>query len=389
MYRQTRAQEATPATLNRQVSFGRRSNFGILLVSRILPWRGSPRFLHHKVVAMAQQSFLVASQRYRSFTGHLRDTFACRVHKVCIDAGFTCPNRDGSVATGGCIYCNNGSFSPGNRRLPVVEQITRGCHYLRQRYGARKFIAYFQAYTNTYGDLQHLKDLYDAALACEDIVGLAIGTRPDCVPDDVLDLLADYASRTYLWLELGLESGHDRTLAWLNRGHTVAAFDDAVRRAQRRHLRLCAHVILGLPGESPAAMRQTVQHLAILRVDAVKLHHLHVVRHTVLETMYRRGEVALLELDAYAPLVVDCLEILPPETIIMRLLGDAPRATLVAPTWSLAKQAALRRIESELERRDTYQGRYYVAVPAAEAVLQPCDPSQPSGFLPIPLEASR
>jgi hypothetical protein len=281
------------------------------------------------------------------------------VQKVCIDAGFTCPNRDGALAVGGCIYCNNTSFSPGKRRLSVTEQVERGKRFLRQRYGAERFIAYFQAYTNTYGDVRLLQRLYDEALACEAVVGLAVGTRPDCVPDDVLDMLADYASRTYLWLELGLESGHDQTLAWLNRGHTVAAFDDAVRRAQQRQLRVCAHVILGLPGESPAAMLDTVRHLAALRVDAVKLHHLHVVRHTVLEKMYHSGAVTLLSLDEYAALVVDCLEVLPPEMIIMRLMGDAPRATLVAPAWSLHKPAALRRITQELTQRQTYQGKRF------------------------------
>jgi len=204
-----------------------------------------------------------------------------------------------------------------------------------------------------------LQRLYDEALACEDIVGLAIGTRPDCVPEAVLDLLADYASRTYLWLELGLESGYDQTLVWLNRGHTVAAFDDAVRRAQHHHLRLCTHVILGLPGESPADMLATVRYLAALRLNAIKLHHLHVVRHTGLEKLYHQGKVPLFSLEDYATLVVDCLEVLPPETVIMRLMGDAPRALLVAPTWSLDKRAALRRIEQELERRDTYQGKRY------------------------------
>jgi radical SAM protein (TIGR01212 family) len=295
--------------------------------------------------------------RYNNFTTHLRQTFGCRVHKVSIDAGFTCPNRDGGVAVGGCIYCNNASFSPGNKRLSVTDQLEQGKLVLRRRYGATKFIAYFQAYTNTYRDIEHLKRLYDEALACEDIVGLSIGTRPDCVADDVLDLLADYASRTYLWLELGLESGHDQTLALLNRGHTVDAFNDAVSRAQLRNLRLCAHIILGLPGETTDDMRETIQHLADLRLDAVKLHHLHVVQHTVLEKMYQRGEVPLLSLDDYAALVVDCLEYLPPEMIIMRLMGDAPRAMLDAPTWSQDKQSVLQCIERELQRRDTYQGK--------------------------------
>jgi radical SAM protein (TIGR01212 family) len=302
-------------------------------------------------------------QRYRNFTTHLRQTFGCRVHKVSIDAGFTCPNRDGNVAVGGCIYCNNTSFSPGNRRLSVGAQLERGKRFLRRRYGAEKFIAYFQAYSNTYGDVPQLQALYDEALASEDIVGLAIGTRPDCVPDAVLDLLAAYASRTYLWLELGLESGHDQTLALLNRGHSVAAFDDAVRRAQQRQLQICTHIILGLPDETPEAMYATVRHVAALGLDAVKLHHLHVVRHTVLEKMYQRGDVSLLSLEAYATLVVDCLELLPPEMIIMRLMGDAPPAMLVAPTWSQPKQAALQHIEQELERRGTYQGRRYDCQP--------------------------
>lgn len=308
---------------------------------------------------MSQSAVVPFHNRYVRFTDHLRQTFACRVHKVCIDAGFTCPNRDGTVASGGCIYCNNVSFSPGNRRLSVTEQIEQSKPFLRKRYKAQKFVAYFQAYTNTYGDVRQLKSLYDEALASDDIVGLSIGTRPDCVSDEVLDLLADYASHTYLWLELGLESGHDQTLTLINRGHTVAAFDDAVHRAQQRGLRLCAHVILGLPGESTAAMVETARHLAALRLDAVKLHHLHVVRHTVLEKMYQRGDLTLFSLDAYARVVVDCLEALPPAMIVMRLIGDAPRSTLVAPAWSLHKQAALRRIEQELERRDTYQGKHY------------------------------
>src|SRR5215813_6728460 len=298
-------------------------------------------------------------KRYNSYNRLLKDTFDARVYKIGLRLDFTCPNRDGTVAVGGCIYCNNASFSPGNRRLSVTEQLQQGKRFLRQRYGAQKFIAYFQAYTNTYGEAHRLRELYDEALAGEDIVGLAIGTRPDCVPEAVLDLLADYAARTYLWLELGLESEYDHTLTLLNRGHTVAAFDDAVRRAQQRHLRLCTHVILGLPGESLADMLATVRYLAALRLDAIKLHHLHVVRHTVLEKLYYQGKVPLLSLEDYAPLVVDCLELLPPEMIIMRLMGDAPRAMLVAPTWSLDKRAALQRIAQELERRDTYQGRRY------------------------------
>lgn len=303
----------------------------------------------------------IAVSRYVRFTDHLRQTFSCRVHKISLDAGFTCPNRDGTVAVGGCIYCNNASFSPGNRRLSVAEQIERAKDFLRKRYKAQKFIAYFQAYTNTYGDVRQLQRLYDEALSCDDVVGLAIGTRPDCVSDAVIDLLADYASRLYVWLELGLESSHDRTLSFINRGHTAAAFDDAVSRCQARGLRLCAHVILGLPGETHADMLATARHLADLHLDAIKLHNLHIVRHTVLEKMYRQGRVPLLDLDAYVELVADCLELLPPDTIIMRLMGDAPRDMLVAPAWSLQKQTVIAKIASELERRDSYQGKFYRA----------------------------
>lgn len=299
--------------------------------------------------------------RYVSYANHLRQIFGCRVQKVSIDAGFTCPNRDGSVTTGGCIYCNNTSFSPTNRRLSVTEQLENGKRFLRRRYGAKKFIAYFQAYTNTYADIAYLKALYDEALTCDDIVGLSIGTRPDCVADPVLDLLADYASRTHLWLELGLESGHDKTLARINRGHTVAAFDDAVSRSRLCNLNLCAHLILGLPGETRDEILATVRHVADLRLDAVKLHHLHIVRQTVLEKMYRQGDVELLSLDAYAALVADSLELLPPDTIIMRLMGDAPPDKLVAPMWSQDKRTALNRIEQELERRDIQQGSAYRA----------------------------
>jgi radical SAM protein (TIGR01212 family) len=312
---------------------------------------------------MSQSTTRRAAKRYTSFPDHLRQTFACRVYKIGLDAGFTCPNRDGSVAVGGCIYCNNASFSPGNRRASVVEQLEAGKRFLRRRYRAQKFIAYFQAYTNTYGDVHTLESLYDTALASDDVVGLSVGTRPDCVADEVLDLLADYASKTYFWLELGLESGQDRTLELINRGHTAAAFDDAVQRARRRGLRVGTHIILGLPGETAADMLDTARRLARLRVDAVKIHNLHVVRQTVLEKMYRRGAVSVLDLDTYATRVVDCLEVLPPPTIIMRLMGDAPRSMLVAPEWSLHKQAVIRRIEQELKRRNTWQGRYYT--PAA------------------------
>ncbi|HEV3258142.1 MAG TPA: TIGR01212 family radical SAM protein [Gemmataceae bacterium] len=298
-------------------------------------------------------------RRYRAFSGFLRERFGTRVYRVTIDAGFTCPNVDGSVAVGGCVYCDNRSFSP-NRRLPrtgVREQVRRGVAILQERYGADRFLAYFQAATNTYAPPEKLRRLYDEALDHPQIVGLAIGTRPDCVPDPVLDLVDGYARERYVCLELGLQSIHDRSLDWMNRGHHHDAFVDAVRRCQGRGLDLCAHVILGLPGETHADMLATAEALAGLPVQAVKIHNLHVVRDTPLECMYRAGEVRMLERDEYVQVVCDFLERLPPAMVIQRLSGDAPPDYLVAPQWCLDKPGLLRAIHAELQRRDSWQGK--------------------------------
>ena len=298
-------------------------------------------------------------RRYRSFSGFLRERFGTRVYRVTIDAGFTCPNVDGSVAVGGCVYCDNRSFSP-NRRLPragVREQVRRGVAILQKRYGANRFLAYFQAATNTYAAPDRLRRLYDEALDHPQIVGLAIGTRPDCVPDPVLDLIEGYARDRYVCLELGLQSVHDRSLDWMNRGHHYDAFVDAVRRCQGRGLDLCAHVILGLPGETHADMLATAEALASLPVHAVKIHNLHVVRDTPLERLYRAGQVQMLELDEYVQVVCDFLERLPRHVVIQRLSGDAPPEYLVAPGWCLDKPGLLRSIHAELARRDSWQGK--------------------------------
>src|SRR5215471_7691045 len=223
-------------------------------------------------------------RRYYALSRFLRERFGAKVYRVTIDAGFTCPNVDGTVAVGGCVYCDNRSFSP-NRRLPratVREQVQRGVAILQKRYGAERFIAYFQAATNTYAPVSKLRRLYDEALTHSDVVGLAIGTRPDCVPDPVLELIQEFARDRYVCLELGLQTVHDRSLDWMNRGHHMDAFYDAVTRCQGRGLDLCAHVILGLPGESHEDMMETARVLACLPVQAVKIHNLHVVKDTPL-----------------------------------------------------------------------------------------------------------
>src|SRR5437764_9351473 len=301
------------------------------------------------------------TRRYRSLASSLRERFGLRVRTVTIDAGFTCPNVDGTVTTGGCVYCDNRSFSP-NRRLPrrsVTAQVERGVAILQKRYGADKFLAYFQAATNTYAPLDKLRRLYDEALDHPQIVGLAIGTRPDCVPDPVLDLLEGYARDRYVCLELGLQTMHNRSLDWMNRGHHFDAFVDAVSRSQGRGLDLCAHVILGLPGESSDDMLATASALAALPVNAVKIHNLHVVKNTPLERMYQAGEVRLLERAEYVQIVCDFLERLPPAMVIHRLNGDAPPDYLVAPQWCLDKSSLLRAIHAEQDRRGTRRGKGY------------------------------
>jgi radical SAM protein (TIGR01212 family) len=298
-------------------------------------------------------------RRYYSFSRFLRERFGSRVFRVTIDAGFTCPNVDGTVTTGGCVYCDNRSFSP-NRRLPratIAAQVERGVTLLGRRYGAERFLAYFQAATNTHASVDRLRRLYDEALAHPQIVGLAIGTRPDSVPDPVLDLLEGYARRLYVCLELGLQSVHDRSLDWMNRGHHFDAFLDAVRRCQGRGVDLCAHVILGLPGESWDDMLATADVLAALPVQGVKIHNLHVVRGTPMEQMYEAGEVPMLEHDEYVRLVCDFVERLRPDMVLHRLNGDAPPDYLVAPLWCAEKHELLRAIQEEMERRDSWQGK--------------------------------
>lgn len=307
----------------------------------------------------------VSEPFYRSFRQFLTERFGERVHRIALDGGFTCPNVDGTVTTGGCVYCDNRSFSP-NRRLPrrsIREQVEHGMKLLRARYGTKKFLAYFQAGTNTHGPVEKLRRLYDEALAHPDIVGLMIGTRPDCLPEPVLDLITEYARRCWVCLEIGLQSIHDRSLHWMNRGHDAACFVDAVRRSRGRGFDLCVHVILGLPGETHADMMLTADACAALGLDAIKVHNLHVVRDTPLEKMYHRGEVPIPTLDEYIRLACDFLERLPPAMVIHRLSGEAPGDYLVAPMWCREKGAILRGIENEFRRRGTRQGaRYQPAV---------------------------
>jgi radical SAM protein (TIGR01212 family) len=283
------------------------------------------------------------------------------VQKVSIDAGFTCPNVDGTVAIGGCTFCDNRSFSP-SRRIPrqgVREQIDEGIRRLKLRYTCDHFTAYFQPATNTYAPVDRLQRLYEQALEHPQVVAMAVGTRPDCVPEDVLDLLESIGSRTYLSVEYGLETIHRRSLDWMNRGHHHDAFLDAIDRSRGRGFEICAHVMLGLPGESHEDMLETAREVARLGVESIKIHNLYAVKNTELAKQVESGEVSLISLDDYISVLVDVLELLPAEMVVERICGDAPPDYFVGPNWCLDKPNVLRQIDSELERRDTWQGRLF------------------------------
>ena len=296
--------------------------------------------------------------RYNTFSDELKRVFGCKVQRLSVDAGFTCPNRDGKVGTEGCIFCGGkGSGSYGI--LPgagVAQQLEHAKEVMVRKYKAARFIAYFQSYSNTYAPVERLKALYDEALSVPDVVGLIVGTRPDCLPEATLDLLASYARRSYFWLELGLQSHLDRTLAAIGRGHDRASFESALKGCRERGIRVCAHVILGLPGESREEMLSCAEYLNRQGVDGVKVHLLHVMRGTRLAEQYEGGEITLLDRDSYVGLVCDFLERLDARIVVQRLTGDGNRRDLIAPLWSLAKFEVLNCIDNELKRRGTQQG---------------------------------
>lgn len=281
-----------------------------------------------------------------------------RVHKLAIHAGFTCPNRDGSKGRGGCTFCNNVSFSPNARQEPdIAAQIAAGRAVLARRTGARRFIAYFQAYTNTYADAERLDALYRAALDEPDVIGLSVGTRPDCVPDRVLDLLCAYRDQGHeVWLELGLQSSYDHTLDRVNRGHGYAEYVQTVTAARRRGLKVCTHLIVGLPGEDRQHALTSLQRVVDLGVDGLKLHPLHVVKGTRLANEWRRGGYTPWTLDTYLETAADLVEHTPPGIVYHRLTGTASPQILLAPGWCRFKWRVIDGVAATLARRGTRQG---------------------------------
>lgn len=304
--------------------------------------------------------------RYHAYNDWAKHEYGGRLQKVSIDAGFTCPNRDGSLGIGGCTYCNNEGFSPSYllEQRDIFTQIDTGIEFMRRRYPKTKaFIAYFQSYSNTYDDLDALKQVYGLALSHPDIAGIAIGTRPDCLPEETLDYLAELATRTMVELEIGIESCNDDVLEECLRGHDFACTQDAIRRAAKRNLFVTGHLLLGLPLESRDSLIAGARALAALPLDALKFHQLQIVRGTRLANLYRAApdSISLLTPESYLDAVIDMLELLPPGIKIQRLGSEVPPSVLVSPDWGMRLFKFPAMLEAKLEARNTWQGRLYCA----------------------------
>lgn len=302
-------------------------------------------------------------KRYLSQNEYLRKRFGGKVMKVSLNGGFTCPNRDGTKGVGGCIYCSesgSGDFA-GDPSLSVTEQFEAVREPLMKKWkDCSLFIPYFQAGTNTYAPLPRLKALFEEALSLENVCGLAVSTRPDCISEETADYLAEISRRTYLTVELGLQTVHDKTAALINRCHTYADFLKGFEMLSSRGINVCVHLINGLPFESREMMLETVRRVSELPVHSIKLHLLHIIRGTRLAEMYERGEFSAMERDEYVSLICDQLEIIPPDVIIERLTGDGAKDDLIAPLWSLKKFCVLNEIDKEMRRRDSFQGKFSV-----------------------------
>jgi radical SAM protein (TIGR01212 family) len=298
-------------------------------------------------------------RRYNDFNTYLRNRFGSRVQKITIDAGFSCPNRDGTISFGGCTYCDGeGSGSGAARRAESISrQIQEGKARLAVRYKAEKFIAYFQAFTNTHAPCDILRTRYNEAIADPDVVGLAIGTRPDCIDEARLELIQKYTQKYMVWIEYGLQSMHNRTLERINRGHTFEDFVRAVKVTQGRDILICAHVILGLPGESKEDVMDTARAIGDLGIDGIKIHSMYILQETPLARLFEAGGFTALDQETYVSWVAGFLENLPPTVVIQRLTGDPDPSALLAPEWTLKKQKTLALIQEKLEADDTWQGK--------------------------------
>lgn len=304
---------------------------------------------------------LWGDKRYNSLNYFLRNKFGEKVFKISLDAGFTCPNRDGRVSTGGCIFCSaRGSGDFAGTKDNLLEQFNEIRDIMNRKWKEGKYIAYFQAYTNTYAPVDELREKYYSILNLEDVVGIAIATRPDCLSDEVLDLLQEIGEKKYLWVELGLQTIHEDTARLINRGYSLEVYTDAVKRLKKRNIEVVTHAILGLPGESIADMKKTVEFIGNTGTQGIKLHLLHLMENTRMVKLYEEGRLKFLDMDEYVDLIVDCVEKLPEDMVIHRLTGDSPRNLLIGPMWSLKKWEVLNAIDGRFKERDTWQGKKYI-----------------------------
>ena len=300
-------------------------------------------------------------RRYYSLNDYCRETFGEKVYRLSLSGGMSCPNRDGTLSTGGCIFCSEGGSGDfaADRTLSIPLQLEDAKQRISAKTDCRKFIAYFQSYTNTYAPVSYLREIYTQAMEPEDVVALSIGTRSDCLSADVLDLLASLNDKKPVWIELGMQTMHNDTLKRMQTHTTVEQFDAAVYELAERGIPVIAHVILGLPGEDRDLMLKTIRHVTSLPLSGVKLQLLHVLKHTGLAEQYHRHPFPVMELDEYCELVIDCLELLPPDMVVHRLTGDGPRKLLIAPLWSTDKKRVLNTIHRRLKERNTWQGKYF------------------------------
>lgn len=311
---------------------------------------------------MNQTPLYWGEKRYHSLNYHLREKFGHKVFKIPLDAGLSCPNRDGTLSTRGCSFCSlrgSGDFA-GDRSCSIVEQFRQVESVMHRKWKRGSYIAYFQAFTNTYGPIHRLKDVYSAALEQPGVSGLAIATRPDCLPEEVLDLLEEINSQTYLWVELGLQTIHKKTADAMNMHYDFDIFLKALTCLRQRNIETCTHIILGLPGENDEDMVATGQAVAGLDIQGLKIHLLHLMRSTALAEYYERHPFPFLTREEYVDRVVDLLEMFPPDLVIHRLTGDSPRNLLIGPQWSLEKWKVLNHIDQRLVERNTWQGKKYL-----------------------------
>lgn len=298
---------------------------------------------------------------YYSFDSMLKERFSEKIYKVALNGRMTCPNRDGTLGNRGCIFCSaggSGDFA-GDKQDSITTQIDKQAARLRQKRNASSFIAYFQAYTNTYAPVDYLRSIFTEAISHPDIVALSIGTRPDCLGEDVLNLLEELSLKKPVWIELGLQTIHEKTAVYIRRGYPLSCFEDAVQQLRKRNLDVIVHTILGLPGETKEDILETMKYLNHMDIQGIKLQLLHVLKNTDLATDYLNGKFSVYEMDEYIDLVIDCLEHLSPKIVIHRLTGDGPKDLLIAPTWSSAKKTVLNTLHHECKIRGAYQGKQY------------------------------